>query len=362
MSHARGSRTLSVPDVVFAIPGDITAKTGGYIYDWHILRLLPEFGWRVQHLELPGDYPYPSETSLRETERLLAATPNDALVVIDGLAFGAMPKDLVARIGRRIVGLVHHPLSLEAGISEDRAAHFRRSEREALAQTVHVLVTSPSTGELLTRDFGVPANKITVAEPGTEPADRAKPGDGPPRLLSVGSVTEHKGYGVLMKALTQIADLAWESRIVGSLERDLEMVRTIHATGKWPALKDRIALRGALEQHELDEEYARATLFVLPSYFEGYGMAFAEAMTRGLPVVACAAGAVPKTVPAECGILVPPGDVDALAAALRRLLTDKQELKARADAAWAYAQRLPRWRDTAQRFVSGLDRALKESA
>lgn len=351
-----------MPDVVFAIPGDITAKTGGYIYDWHILQLLPEFGWRVRHLELPGDYPYPSDASLRETERLLNATPEDALLVIDGLTFGAMPEDLVARIKRRIVGLVHHPLSLEAGISEDRAAYFRKSEREALAHTMHVLVTSPSTGELLTRDFNVPADKITVAEPGTEPAERARPASGPPLLLSVGSVTEHKGYGVLMKALTQIADLGWQSRIVGSLERDLEMVKTIRAAGEWPALNGRIVLRGPLEQRELDNEYASATLFVLPSYFEGYGMAFAEAMTRGLPVVACAAGAVPKTVPPECGILVPPGDVDALAGALRRLLTDRQELKTRSDAAWAYAQRLPRWRDTAERFAAGLDRAMQVRA
>ena len=108
-----------MPDAVFAIPGDITAKTGGYIYDRHMLRLLPEFGWRVQHLELPGDFPYPSETSLRETERLLHETPADALLVIDGLAFGAMPSGLVRRVKRRIVGLVHHPLSLEAGISAE---------------------------------------------------------------------------------------------------------------------------------------------------------------------------------------------------------------------------------------------------
>jgi glycosyltransferase involved in cell wall biosynthesis len=349
-----------VPDVVFAIPGDITAKTGGYIYDWHILQSLPEFGWRVQHLELPGDYPNPSEASLRETERLLSATPENALLVIDGLAFGAMPNDLVARIKRRIVGLVHHPLSLEAGISEDRAAYFRKSEREALAHTAHVLVTSPSTGELLTRDFGVAAERITVAEPGTEPAARARPAEGPPRLLSVGSLTEHKGFGVLVRALAEIADLSWDSIIVGSLERDTGMVKFVRETALENGLEKRILLRGALDQSELDNEYATATLFVLPSYFEGYGMAFAEAMTRGLPVVACAAGAVPKTVPPECGILVPPGDVTALAAALRRLLTDKQELKTRSDAAWAYAQLLPRWRDTAQRFAAGLDRAMQE--
>jgi glycosyltransferase involved in cell wall biosynthesis len=327
-----------------------------------MLRSLPEFGWDVHHLELPNDFPYPSETSLSETERLLGATPPGSLLVIDGLAFGAMPADLIERVNRRIVGLVHHPLSLEAGISEERAAHFKRTEREALAHTVHVLVTSPSTGELLTRDFGVAANKITVAEPGTERAERARPADGPPRLLSVGSVTEHKGYGVLVRALIEIQDLAWDSIIVGSLERDAAMVQFIRENAVEAGLEKRVLLRGALEQDELDNEYLAATLFVLPSYFEGYGMAFAEAMTRGLPVVACAAGAVPKTVPAECGILVPPGDATALAAALRRLLTDRRELQARADAAWAHGRQLPTWRDTAQRFAAGLDRAIGASA
>jgi glycosyltransferase involved in cell wall biosynthesis len=177
--------------------------------------------------------------------------------------------------------------------------------------------------------------------------------------LSVGSVTEHKGYGVLIRALAQIADLEWESRIVGNLDRDEQMVKSLRDTAIRSGLAHRIVLRGALDDAELDKEYAEARLFVLPSYFEGYGMAFTEAMTRGLPVVACAAGAVPKTVPAEAGILVPPGDHDALASALRKLLTNPAEMDARARAAWAYGETLPRWRDTAERVAGGLARSLK---
>jgi len=352
-----------VADVVFAIPGDITAKTGGYIYDRRVIGLLPEFGWQAHHLVLPGDFPAPSKASLAETERLLAdATPAGALLLIDGLAYGALPADLIARLKRRIVALVHHPLSLEAGISAERAAFFARSEREALAHAIHVVVTSPSTGELLARDFAVPPANITVAEPGTDAAPRARGTDSPPRLLSVGSVTEHKGHRVLMRALTQIADLPWESRIVGSLDRDAETVKFLRETAASAGLATRVIMCGALEEAELDEEYARARLFVLPSYFEGYGMAFTEAMTRGLPVVACAAGAVPKTVPADAGILVPPGDDAALALALRRLLTDPKELEKRANAAWTHGQTLPRWRDTAEHVANGLTLALKKAA
>jgi glycosyltransferase involved in cell wall biosynthesis len=362
-SRGHGSRETPVPDVVFAIPGDITAKTGGYIYDRRVMDFLPEVGWRPHHLVLPGDFPLPSKASLGETERRLAhASPSDALVLVDGLAYGALPADLIRHTKRRIVALVHHPLSLEAGISAERAAHFARSEREALAQADHVIVTSPSTGELLVSDFDVPWEKITVAEPGTNPAPRARGSLGPPRLLSVGSVTEHKGYGVLIKALAQIADLPWQSHIVGSLDRDPDMVKSLRDTASNTGLAQRVILRGALNEAELNGEYAEARLFVLPSYFEGYGMAFTEAMTRGLPVVACAAGAVPKTVPADAGVLVPPGDADALAQALRRLLTNRNELEVRANAAWAYGQTLPRWRDTANRVAGGLTAVLKKAS
>jgi glycosyltransferase involved in cell wall biosynthesis len=351
-----------VAEVVFAVPGDIRAKTGGYIYDRRVMELLPRFGWQVRHLELPGDFPAPSGASLAETERVLSATPREALLLIDGLAYGAMPVDLIGRVRRSIVGLVHHPLAYEAGITAERSADLKASERAALAQAVHVLVTSPSTGELLASEFGVPPGKISVAVPGTDPAPRARGADGPPRLLSVGSVTVHKGFAVLIHALVQIADLPWQSRVVGSLDRDPAMVKLLRDTAARAGVADRVTLRGPLEEAELDREYDAARLFVLPSYFEGYGMAFAEALTRGLPVIACATGAVPKTVPADAGVLVPPGDADALAQVLRRLLTSPDELRACADAAWAHGQKLPRWHNTAEEVAKALNLASERAA
>ena len=351
-----------MPDVVFAVPGDLNTPTGGYIYDRRVLELLPEFGWNVRHLELPGDYPEPSAMSLDETARLFASLPKHALLVIDGLAFGAMPADLVAKIANPIVALVHHPLALETGISTERADYLARTERAALAHAVHTIVTSPATAELLARDFGVSAGDITTSEPGTEAAPRARGSDGPPRLLSVGSVTARKGYNTLVAALAEIKDLPWESRIVGSIARDSDTVKAVQSLIAKSGLQERVKLIGSLDEDALDVEYDGASLFVLPSHFEGYGMAFAEALARGLPVVGCAGGAVVSTVPQEAGILVKPGDTRALADALRRLLTNRDELKQRADAAWRHAENLPRWRDTARKFAGGLDRAWREKA
>jgi glycosyltransferase involved in cell wall biosynthesis len=95
-------------------------------------------------------------------------------------------------------------------------------------------------------------------------------------------------------------------------------------------------------------------MFVLASYHEGYGMALAEALARGLPVVATTAGAIPETVPDDAGLLVPPGDPQALAAALRRVMTEpalRAELMAGARAAH---RRLPGWDDAAGTFAAEL--------
>lgn len=343
-------------EVVFAIPGDINTPTGGYRYDRRVMELLPAQGWKVRHLALPGDYPLPSTASLSQTVMSIAAAP-DTLVMIDGLAFGAIPMEYVKQIRQPIVALVHHPLALETGIDTERAKYLNRTEREALTRAVHVLVTSPATADLLIRDFGVPGSSISVAEPGTDPAPRAEGNMGVPTLISVGSVTARKGYDVLVAALARIKDLPWRSRIAGSIERDSSAAKSLRDAIAKHDLQDRVYLLGSLDDATLDAEYRKADLFVLPSHFEGYGMAFAEALARGLPIVGCAGGAVVNTVPPDSGILVPPGDDKALAEALRKLLTDRSELKRRADAAWNYAKKLPSWSVTAARVAQALDKA-----
>src|SRR6185503_15322759 len=87
-------------------------------------------------------------------------------------------------------------------------------------------------------------------------------------------------------------------------------------------LDDRVVLAGAVPPVQLASHYGAADVFVLPSRHEGYGMAFAEAIAHGLPVVGTTAGAIPETVPAGAGVLVPPGDARELAAVLRRLIAD----------------------------------------
>ncbi len=336
---------------VFAIPGNIDLPTGGYAYDRRVLSLLPQFGVAVRHLELPGSFPGPPLADLAETERLLAAIPAAVPVLVDGLAYGAMPADLVARVRAPIVALVHHPLCLEAGLTPLRQQHLKGLETAALALARQVIATSPTTARTLVADFAVPAAKITVAEPGTDPAPRATGTGSPVELLAVGAVVPRKAYDLLVRVLRPVADRDWRLTIAGPTDRSPEALAALRSALRQTGLGRRVTLLGAVGQEKLADLYAHADAFVMSSLYEGYGMVLSEAMARGLAIVCTTGGAAAETAPDSAAIKVPPGDEVALTGAIRRLL-DEPGLRAQmADAAWAAGQRLPRWEDTARRIA-----------
>jgi glycosyltransferase involved in cell wall biosynthesis len=346
-------------EVVFAVPGKLETPTGGYAYARRLLAGLPQEGIAVRPLALPDGYPHPGPADLAETARLVAATEPDAVLLIDGLAYGAMPRDLIAGFGRTIVALVHHPLALEHGLPPERQADLLACEAEALAQSRHVIVTSPLTRRLLAADFGVPPEKITVAEPGTDRAERAAGTGSPVQLLAVGAVSPRKGYDVLVGALGRVKDLGWRATIAGATDRAPEVAAALRAAIGSVGLQDRITLAGAMEDAALEALYQKADIFVSSSLFEGYGMVLAEALARGLPVVASTGGAAVETLPDPAALKVPPGDPVALSAALRILITDPA-LRARlGDASWEAGRKLPRWADTASRVAAVLREAAR---
>ena len=353
------TRRRAAPDreLFFAVPGDPDTLTGGYVYAKRLAEALPDAGWKVNRLRLPNGFPHPDAAALQQTATFLAATPADATIIVDGLAFGALPADLLRGLlqqgSRRLVALVHHPLAQESGIDAATAARLRASEQAALALAHRLIVTSPHTQATLIADYGVPAGGLSVAIPGTDPGVRAR-GSSVPQLLTVATLTPRKGHEVLLRAYARITDLAWSALWVGSRSRDPATAETLAALIASLGLARRVRFAGELQDGALDDAYAASDLFVLPSHHEGYGMVFAEALARGLPVVATRAGAIPDTVPAECGLLVPPGDDEALAGALRRVLTEPSLHTRLADAAWRYGQTLPDWDDTAARVAEAL--------
>ncbi len=343
----------------FAVPGSIETRTGGTVYDKRVIEELRRAGRSVEFLEWPASFPFPGDADLTAVAASLAECPDNAVVLIDGLAFGAMP-DLAAKEATRLrlVALVHHPLALETGLTPETADRLAASERRALTRARAVIVTSDMTATTLVRDYGVPADKIVVAKPGVDRlglTDKSPTtGRKIPHLLSVATVTPRKGHDVLVAALGKIADIPWHCTIVGSLDRSPETVAALRTQIEKHRLADRISLVG--EVADPAPLYRSADIFVLPSRYEGYGMAIADALAYGLPVVATRVGAIPEVVPPSAGILVSPDDVPALAGALRRLLTDSDHRKEMARAAAAAAAALPGWAETAARIASALDR------
>lgn len=332
----------------FAIPGDIDTPTGGYAYDRRLMALLPSFGVEAHHLPLPGGFPFPSEPELRETQLRLCAVADDAALLIDGLAYGAMPAAYLDGVRAPIIALLHHPLGLETGLTGEQSERLLALEKAALTHAKRVIVTSRATAQTLRALGFAPPPPVTVAEPGTRPAERARGGSGVCHIVSIGAVVPRKGHDVLVEALARIGHLDWRCTIAGSLDRAPDFAARLAERIEAGGFSARIVLTGPLSEEALDALYAEADIFALASRYEGYGMAFAEALARGLPIVAARTGAVPETVPADAGILSPPDDADALADALSRLIADTGARRALSEAAWAHAQKLPRWEETAQ--------------
>ncbi len=347
-----------VREVAFAVPGDLATPTGGYAYDRRIIAGLSALGWRVEVCNLGDGFPRPTAQARAVANAKLAAVPRGRAIVVDGLAFGVLPEAAVAlRASHPLVALVHHPLALESGLSKDASASLQASERAALDGARHVITTSAATARVLAADYGVAEDRLSVVEPGTDrTAVQPRRRNDTMTLLAVGAVVERKGYDVLIAALAKLKQLPWRLVIAGDCGRSPQAFARLEGDIARFGLADRVSLLGAVGTEELATLYASADLFVLPSRFEGYGMAYAEAIAHGVPVIGTTAGAIPETVPASAGVLVPPDDVAALATALRRLIespSDREQL-----AAGARAVRFPSWSDQAARFAQVLDRLL----
>ena len=364
---------MSDRTLYFVVPGDLETRTGGYGYDRQIIAGLTERGWLVHFISLAGHYPFPSVDARVDAARAFAVIPDHALVVVDGLAFGALPVAAVRERERlRLVALVHHPLGLETGITDNEARKLLASEREALTAAIGVVVTSKRTVSAV-EDLGVASTRIAVVEPGSEPA---KPASGsqsldgqivlhvsqaiPLHMVCVASLVPRKGHDTLFDALVQLAHLDWRLTCVGSFDRDTEYAARLRARCNLPPLRDRVALVGELAGTALDAAYDQADLFVLPTHYEGYGMVVAEALARAIPVVSTRTGAIAELVGDDAGVLVAPADVGALAQALETLITDREQLARLRRGAASRRASLSTWQSAAEVMEKALERLAQQ--
>lgn len=292
------------PTVFFVVPDSIDDAehvSGGNVYDQRVRDGLRADGWEVRMTLV-------SDGGHGRFARALSQLPDAALVLVDGLLVAREPD-----------ALIHHGSRLRPVVLAHMAT-AALTERAAFRVAQRVIATSDWTrAELIAQDAADP-HRIVVAHPGADraPATTASASGG--RLLCVAAAAPHKGQDLLVRALADFVDLDhWTCTFVGSLQVAPDFVAELTAAISSAALADRITFTGALTARALDEVYADADLVIVPSRHESYGMVVAEALARGIPVLASATGGIPEAIGgSEAGVIVPREDPRAIATVLRQ--------------------------------------------
>lgn len=391
--------------VLFLVYGDEHRRSGGYLYDRRMIAHLKRSGdtVMVQGLPEPSGFPLALErfrTTLRGGTRPPAETAAswrryDA-VVVDALVhptagpYLEVLERIRARTGGRpkIIVLVQMLSSVTA--AHERRSHLRL-EAGLLEHADLIIANSGTTADTITKLFA-PAAPIGICPPGRD--GLARYGSGPRemqpdrersethadsgsesplpsgvRLFASGNVIPGKGYHLLVQALEPLEPLPWSLSIAGSLAVAPAYVRRLYRAVHRAGLSGRIRFAGDLSEAELALLHDESDLFVLPSRYESYGIALAEALDAGLPVVAFETGAVPETASSamrvsrssvrsisagnadgSCGFLVPRFDTAAFGEAVSALVMDSELRRVMAAAAKRTGETLPRWSESERRF------------
>ncbi len=342
---------------------DPARPSGGNVYDRQLCRGLISIGWTVHEHAVPGDWPRPDATALATLAGVLERIPNDAVVLLDGLVASPAPAVLIPHAERlRLVVLVHMPLGHRP--APDAAAETRTRERTVLAVAAAVVTTSSWSQRRLLELYSLPAGRVSVAPPAVEAAELATGTLTGETLLCVATVTFDKGHDLLLDALTAMPDLSWRCVCLGSLDRDPAFAERVRRRALDDGLGDRLSFVGPRTGADLGRSYAAADLVVLASRAETYGMVIIEALARGLPVITTEVGGVPEALGygangVRPGLLVPPEDPPALAAALQGWLRDAELRQHLRQAARERRELLPEWSTTTSaiaRLLAGASR------
>jgi len=306
--------------------GDPARRTGGNLYNRHMLSALRREGIRVKTVVL-GDR--------RDAARLLDLRAPVVLVDTIAASFAAPHLARPRARGSEVVTL--------ALMWQGALLLARRSDR--------VIVCGRALAdELVAR--GIDRRRIAVVTPGRDRIAAGSSARRAGRVLCVANWTPAKGIHTLVAAVARVPEVSLD--LVGDAPDPAYATRVRHEIAA-RGLGKRVRVYGSLQQTALERRYAAASVFALPTIREGYPIAFVEALAHGLPVVGCDIPAV-REVTGGAAILVPPGRFAPLAAALKRLVTDEPSRRALARKSLVRARRLPTWSESEARFVREVSR------
>ena len=341
--------------IAFIVPAPFDLLTGGYQYDRRVVTELRRMGHEVCVLELAGHHPLPDSEARASARTIWEGLEPGCVVVIDNLGLASF-SDLAEELAHRgVCVLNHHPTGFETGLPAPDRLQLVDIEYRMMPLARNVIATSATTAQTLVSDFAVDPGRIAVVEPGSDDAPRSAGSDtARPNLLSIGSLIPRKGHDVLLRAMARLFDLDWHLTVAGSARHDPETAAALLQLVKTLGISDRVTFLGELTGAPLAQVWHAADIFALATHYEGYGMVIAEALKHGLPLAVCGGGAAGALVTPQTGVVCPPGDIDQLSKALRRLIFDKALRQAMSGAAWDAGAALPSWTDQAGRFAQAL--------
>jgi glycosyltransferase involved in cell wall biosynthesis len=348
--------------------GNPRTPTGGYLYHARVAELAPEFGAAVRFVSFPERrFPLPVAYGRRVLREALS--PAADVLLLDSIAAAYLAPWVIRRAPAvPLAGMLHQP---PGGIDHGpvRARAQAALDRLAYRRARRLIVASDALAEEL-RGAGVPDRLLRVVAPGRDPAWAAA-GDAPAvgdlrrgrqaAVLSVGNWVARKGLLDLLDAVAALPADAVTLHLVGTTDTEPAYAARVRARLAAPDLAGRVVVHGWLPAGEIAALYRAADAFALASRVEPYGTVYGEAMAAGLPVVGWGAGNLPHLARDGVeGLVVPTGDVPALAAALLRLAGDPDLRGRLGDAAARRAASFPTWRETARRLVEELRAVVAE--
>jgi glycosyltransferase involved in cell wall biosynthesis len=318
-------------------------------------------------------FPEPLTFSLR-ARRLLRRRAGDFDLVHDNqcLGYGILG---IARDGLPVVATLHHPITVDRALELAHAADLRRRlslrrwygfvrmQKRVVRRLPRLITVSSSSARDICQQMGARPSQLAVVPVGVDPAHfRPLPGVArvPGRIMTTASAdVPLKGLLPLIEAVAKVrTERPAELVVVGTPRETSEVPAAIARLG----LEGAVRLVGAVDDRRMIELYAEAEVAVVPSLYEGFSLPAVEAMACGVPLVATTGGALPEVVGrhGRTGLLVPPADPSALAAAVGRLLDDAEARRRIGAAGRARVLERFSWRATALATVDEYRRTLAE--
>ncbi len=348
------------------IYGSLDTPSGGYLYDRQVAEHLRRQGDEVTVIALPWrDYArHLADNLSSDLLDRLRSLPLDVLLQdeLNHPSLAWLNRRLRPHVGYPIITIVHNLRSSEARPAWQRPA-YRLVERQYLT-TVDGLVCNSLTTQQSVEDLIGPGMPTVVAYPA---GDRLSPEiseaeitararrEGPLRIVFLANVLPGKGLHTLVSALAILPRERFRLDVAGSLSAAPAYARAIRYEIAAAGLAGQVELHGLLSDERLVPLLSQAHVVVVPSFWEGFGIAYLEGMGFGLPAIGSTAGAAAETIThGRDGYLVEPGDAAELATYLLRLGHDRQRLAVMGGNARRRYLAHPTWEQTAAQVRSFL--------